>query len=74
MKIQLVHIVQEITTLTKTVQRKMKRIKIAAIIVSYLIKKHNINKTSPNHSATSQNCPRIILLLDRLRNKINYGP
>lgn len=34
---------------------------------------HKINKTPPQHSATSNLCPRITSAMERLRTKINYG-
>lgn len=36
-------------------------------------KKYNINKPPPNHSATSNYCPRITQMLAKIRSRIDYG-
>lgn len=36
-------------------------------------KKYNINKSPPNHSATSNYCPRITQMLAKIRSRIDYG-
>lgn len=35
--------------------------------------KYNLNKSPPNHSATSNHCPRVIQMLSKIRSRIDYG-
>lgn len=47
--------------------------KTSCINCTLYYKKHKIDKNPPNHSATSNLCPRIAQMNERLRTKIDYG-
>lgn len=57
----------------KTCPFKHDKSKINCYNCTQFYKKHNLNIDKTNHSATSENCPRVLHMLQRIRSRTDYG-